>query len=298
MYPFGGATEIIVIDNASADGSADMVQQEFPECRLIRSATNDGYGVAINHAAREAAGRYLLLLNPDIEVTPGCLDTLVSFTEQHPRAGVVSPRLLLSDGRPQASARRRVSIGMVLLEMSRLHLLLPRRLRGRLMMGTYDDQTRTRPVDWVSGACHLIPREVWNAIGPLTEETFCGFDDYDYCYRTWRKGYAVWLCTSASMVHHCSVAVRARWTSWEVEQVSIHNSYVVLSSHWPAWRVRLFSLAELMLHGSEYVRHWLVPRRSMETVDEDYGERVRKRLLLTWNLFRGTQAPIRRCQRP
>src|SRR6202030_3834334 len=134
-------------------------------------------------AASHSKGQYLMFVNPDIEVSPGSLDSLLAFVKSHPRAGLVGPRLLLADGTPQASARRRVSAGLLLLEASRLHLLLPSRLRGQFMLGVYDAQTKTRKVDWISGACHLIPRRVWEEVGFLTEDTFCGFDDYDYCYR-------------------------------------------------------------------------------------------------------------------
>jgi N-acetylglucosaminyl-diphospho-decaprenol L-rhamnosyltransferase len=288
--------EVIVIDNASSDGSCGMVERAFPKCRLIRSNKNEGYGVAINEAVQHANGQYLMFLNPDIEVSPGSLDSLLAFAKSHPRAGLVGPRLVLSDGTPQASARRRVTAALLLLETSRFHLLLPARLRGRLMLGVYDAQTDTRKVDWISGACHLIPRRVWQDVGYLTEETFCGFDDYDYCYRVWKCGWEVWLYAAATMTHHCSVAVRNRWTTWEVEQVAIHNSYVILSSHWPPWRVKWYALAELVAYGSEYLRHALIPRKGVENVEEDYGRRVKRRFALTWHLLVGRQKPIRRFQ--
>lgn len=288
--------ELIVIDNASLDGSCGMVENAFPRCRLIRSNKNEGYGVAINDAARHAKGQYLMFLNPDIEVSPGSLDNLLAFAKSNPRAGLVGPRLLFSDGTPQASARRRLSAVLLLLETSRLHLLLPLRLQGRLMRGVYDAQTKTGKVDWISGACHLIPRSVWEEVGVLTEETFCGFDDYDYCYRVWKHGWDVWLNAEATMTHHCSVAVRDRWTSWEVEQVAIHNSYIILSSHWPSWRIKMYAIAELVSYGSEYLRHAFVPRQGVGNVEEDYGERVKRRIKLTWSLLIGRQKPIRRFQ--
>ncbi len=164
------------------------------------------------------------------------------------------------------------------------------------MLGTYYAQTGTMKVAWVCGACHLIPREAWDKVGTLTEETFCGFDDYDYCYRAWQRGFEVWLCAEASMTHHCSVAVKDRWDSWEVEQVAIHNTYVVLSSHWPAWRLKLFGLAEMAIHVSEAMRHALRPRRNLPGLGEDYRERVRRRIRLTWNLLLGRQKPVLRFQ--
>ncbi|HUG54116.1 MAG TPA: glycosyltransferase family 2 protein [Vicinamibacteria bacterium] len=286
--------EVVVVDNASSDGSADMVAAEFPWVRLIRSPTNDGYGVAANKGVRELDTTHVLLLNPDAEVTPGALDALLAFALAHPRAGVVGPRLLLGDGQPQPSARRFLSPALMLVEALRLHLLLPRRHRGRLMLGTYFPQDVTLRVPWVSGACHLVPRAAWDRIGPLTEDTFCGFDDYDYCHRAWRAGHEVWLFAEAVVVHHCSVAVRDRWSAWQVEELAVHNTYVVIESHWPWWRVKLFGLAELTTWIMESARHAVRPRANVAHLDEPYGARLRRRLGLTTRLLLGRETPRKR----
>src|SRR5205823_4593021 len=102
--------------NASNDGSADMVAEEFPHCRLFRSSSNDGYGAAINFGMRHSRGSWLLFLNPDVEVREGAVDTLLGFARSNPRAGVVGPRLLYGDGQPQPSARRFLSATLLLLE--------------------------------------------------------------------------------------------------------------------------------------------------------------------------------------
>jgi N-acetylglucosaminyl-diphospho-decaprenol L-rhamnosyltransferase len=288
--------EVVVVDNASSDGSADVVMSEFPWVRLVRSPTNDGYGMAANRGIRELAATHLLLLNPDAEVTAGALDGLLDFSLAHPRAGVVGPRLLLGDGQPQPSARRFLSPLLLAVEATRAHLLLPRALRGRVMLGTYFAQDRTMRVPWVSGACHMVPRATWAAVGPLTEETFVGFDDYDYCHRTWRAGQEVWLCAEATVLHHCSVSVRDRWDSWQVEELAIHNTYVILEEHWPSWRVKAFAAAELMTWMVEALRHLLRPRTEVAYLDEPYGQRLRRRMRLTLRLLVGRESPRRRFQ--
>jgi len=288
--------EVIVIDNASTDGSAGMVSSDFPGCKLLQLKTNVGYGTAANIAAREAKGQFLLLLNPDVEVSARSLDQLIQLASAHHNAGVVSPRLLYADGQPQASARRFLSPFLLLLESSRLHLCLPRGLRGRLLLGTYFTQDRTMEVPWVSGACHLIPISVWERVGPLTEETFCGSDDYDYCYRVRRLGYKVWLCSESTMIHHCSVAVRNRWSPWEVEQVAIHNFYVVLEAHWPRWRVRTYMAAEIVCCLTEMIRNGLLPRTEGGLTSQQYRERLMLRLRMQLDLFSGRVKPQRRCQ--
>lgn len=286
--------EVVVVDNASPDGSADMVQSEFPSVRLVRRATNDGYGVALNFGVGATTGRRLMFLNPDIEVIGGAIDELCDFSEAHVHAGVVGPRLELTDGRPQASAQHFRSPWRLLLEGTRLHLLLPANLRGRLLLGIYDEQTETRRVPWISGACHVIARPVWDDIGPLTQETFCGFDDYDYCFRARSKGYEVWQHTASRMTHHCSAAVRDRWSRAEVEQVAIHNTFVVIQGHWPWWRVKAVMAAELLTGLADWMR--VQTRLGADSRDEQYGNRLRQRLGLFARLLVGRQCPIRRFQ--
>jgi GT2 family glycosyltransferase len=288
--------EVIVIDNHSTDGSAEMVGCEYPEFHLIRSQSNDGYGVAINAGMREAKGTWLLFLNPDIEVKGKAVDTLLEAARARPRTGVIGPRLVYADGRCQHSARRFMSPLLLLFEASRLHLLMSKSLRSRAFLGTYFAQDETRDVPWVSGASHLIPRSVWEEVGPLTEETFCGSDDYDYCYRVRQHGYEVWLCSEASMIHHCSVAVRGRWTTWEVDQVAIHNFFVVYECHWPTWKVRTLALVEILSCLLESIRHRIRPRREQDEPGELYSDRLSRRLRLMCDFLTGRQRPVRRFQ--
>jgi GT2 family glycosyltransferase len=224
------------------------------------------------------------------------VEHLYRFAGDHPRAGVVGPRLQLADSSPQASAKHFCSAWRLLLEASRLPLVLPKGLRGHLLLGTYFDQSETRRVSWVSGACHVVPRSVWDDVGPLTEETFCGFDDYDYCFRANARGYEVWIDAGSTMTHHCSIAVRDRWSEWEVEQVAIHNTYIVLATHWPRWKVKSLLASELAAYTTEWARIRVSPgpRRS----EREYAERLGLRLRLLANLLTGRQRPIRRFGAP
>ena len=289
LHPPRLSFEIVVIDNASLDGSPELVGRDFPEVRLLRSKTNDGYGTAVNRAVLGTSGEYLLLLNPDAEVLPGALRRPRGLRARSSGRGVIGPRLLLSDGRPQPSARRFPSASMLLGEALRLHKLLPAHWRSRLLLGTYFEQNVTREVPWVSGACHLIPRVVWDHVGALTEETFCGFDDLDYCFRVRRAGYSVWLCTDATIRHHCSVAVRGRWSPWEVEQVAIHNAYVVLSALWPKWKVKAYCAAEATAWLLECLRELVLGRRLEFALPEASTSRLRRRLRLTLRFLFGLE---------
>ena len=287
------AHEVIVVDNASADGTAEQVARGFPSVRLVASATNDGYGAAVNRAVQQATGRFLVLLNPDTEVTAGALDRLLAEAAR-PSVGVVGPRLVTGTGEPQPSARRFPSPLRTLVETSRLHLLLPREVRGRWLLGGYCDQDRSGEVDWVSGACHVMRREVWGAVGPLTEETFCGFDDFEYCWRARRAGYATRFCAEAEVRHAVGASVGARWRRAEVEFLAVNNMYVLLPALWPRWRVRALALAEAAAALSDVATaaaHPVAARR-----DATQGALARRRARLLLRLASGRTAAVRRCE--
>jgi hypothetical protein len=98
------------------------------------------------------------------------------------------------------------------------------------------------------------------------------------------------------MIHHCSVSVKRRWSSWEVEQVAIHNFYVILESHWPSWRVKAFCFAEMISFFSEWLRNFIKPRLGWKESDESYSYRLKRRFLLNLDFLIGRQKPVRRFQ--
>jgi N-acetylglucosaminyl-diphospho-decaprenol L-rhamnosyltransferase len=285
--------EVILVDNASSDGTAGEVARRFPAVQLVASSTNDGYGVAVNTAVAQAIGRFLVFLNPDAEVTAGALDRLLADAAQ-PATGVVGPRLVMGSGRPQPSARRFPSPARTLVETSRLHLLLPRATRARWLLGGYFDQDESREVDWVSGACHVLRRDVWDAVGPLTEATFCGFDDFEYCWRARQAGYTTRFRAEAEVHHSVGASVSARWRRAEVDVLAIHNMFVLLPGLWPRWRIRALALAEVLASVSEMVTSTLHPARSRR--DPTACARARKRVGLLFGLATGRVQAIRRCE--
>jgi GT2 family glycosyltransferase len=280
--------EVIIVDNASTDATVNWLRDlQDPHVRVLFSPTNDGYGVAINRGVEASRGKLLVFLNPDTEVSQLALERLATIVVERPGFGVVGPRLILGDGSPQPSARRFPSPWRMLLEVSRLHSLLPPARRARLLLGTYWAQDDSRQVDWVSGACHAMSRETWERVGPLTERTFCGFDDFDYCWRATESGRPTFFTAAAEVTHHCGVAVGRRWTAPEVDELAIHNMYVLLGLHWPGWRVSLYGLAEAAGAISTALKSW--PNRAIRS------RSLRQAKLLLALATRRTQ-PIERCE--
>jgi GT2 family glycosyltransferase len=197
-----GAFEVIVIDNASPDDSADMVKREFPQARLVRNATNAGFAVAANIGARAAAGDVIVWLNPDSELREDAFSAAAAYLRDHPDAGALGVKVLNPDGSLQLSVRRFPGLEAALFNRySLLTKLLPGNRFSRRYLMTDWDHTTVSDVDWVSGACLMTTRAVLDRLGDLDEGYFWGFEDVDFCQRVHRAGLRVVYFPLASVVH-------------------------------------------------------------------------------------------------
>lgn len=218
------APEVWVVDNASSDGSAAMVQREFPHVRLISNARNGGYAYANNLALRQilegrgsaptaaepapgarpqpATPDYILLLNPDTVTPPGALDGLVGYMEARPEVGAAGPKLLLADGSLDLACRRAFPTPAVALyRMTGLSRLFPRSPRFARYNMTYLDPDTETEVDSVVGACMLVRGAVVREVGLLDESFFMYGEDLDWAYRIKQYGWRIMYVPSVT-VHH------------------------------------------------------------------------------------------------
>jgi GT2 family glycosyltransferase len=194
----GLAVEVIVVDNASADGSAAMVAERFPQVRLIANPDNRGFGAACNQGLEVAQGRYALILNADIRAQPGALQRLVEFMDAHPDAAVCGGQLRYPDGRIQPSCARDLTLWWVFCEQSKLAKLFP---RTRLFGGywrTHWDFSATIETEQVMGACMMLRRP----FPRFDEEYFLYCEDTDLCYRVRQAGGKIYYVHDAVFVHH------------------------------------------------------------------------------------------------
>lgn len=203
-------SEVIVIDNASPDGSADMVRAEFPEARLIANDENLGYAAGNNQGIEVAVGRHLLLLNPDVEVKPGALDALMEFAESHPDAAAVGCRLVGEDGRVQRSLRSFPEPWGVLFEYLKLSKAFPRSRRFASYRMTWFDYDREIEVDQPMGSCLLMSRKAVDEIGMFAQEFPIFFNEVDWLYRAKQKGWEVYFTPSAEVIHAGGASTRQR----------------------------------------------------------------------------------------
>ncbi len=194
--------EIIVVDNASTDGSVEMVRREFPQVRLIANEVNLGYTGGNNRGIAASQGRYILLLNPDTEVVGDALPTMVAYMDAHPDVGALGPQLLNPDGSVQSSRRRFPTLGTALVESTVIQQWWPdnRILRRYYVQDRPDDAISE--VDWVTGACILLRRQAVEQVGPLDDAFFMYSEELDWCRRARDAGWKVVYLPTARVIHH------------------------------------------------------------------------------------------------
>lgn len=206
------ALEVFVVDNASADGSSAMVRSDFPWVKLIESP-NNGYAHANNLVMREILRRaqtapqaglpHILLLNPDTYLPPHALEQMAVFLEEHPRAGVVGPRLMRPNGRLDLACRRSFPTPEVsMYRMLGLSKLFPKRRRFARYNLTYLDPSEVAEVDSVVGAFMLIRSEALQQAGVFDESFFMYGEDLDLAFRIKRCGWSVLYNGQVEVLHH------------------------------------------------------------------------------------------------
>jgi GT2 family glycosyltransferase len=176
--------EVIVVDNASSDGTAEEIERSFPDVRLVRRSRNAGFAAGVNEGIRAARGEFFLLLNPDAELTQPILEPMVDYLRGHADAGLLAPKLLDASGTLQLSCRAFPGFATgIFNRYSLLTRLLPANPLSRSYLMTGFDHVSIADVDWVSGACWMLPRSKYERVGPLDEAYFWSVEDVDYCHR-------------------------------------------------------------------------------------------------------------------
>src|SRR3989338_758392 len=199
-------SQVFVVDNNSWDGSADMVTQEFPLVRLIANKENLGFAAANNQVLKNVESEYILLLNPDTEVKPGAIPSLIKCFDIDAKIGVVAPQLLNSDGSVQRSCRRFPSMSGMFAELMGLSRFFPKQFWAYRMLD-FDHMT-SRFVDQPEGACLLIKRSVLDQVGLFDEQFFMLFEEVDWCKRISLAGWKVWFTHSAQVVHFYGQSIK------------------------------------------------------------------------------------------
>jgi GT2 family glycosyltransferase len=217
--------EIVVVDNASQDGSVDMVRSQWPKVRVIATHSNVGFAAANNEGIRRTSSELVLLLNSDTIVPDGAIDRLVGALHELPGASVVGPKIVDANGHAELSYGRMMTPLSELRQKRLVRRASPMRL-ARLT-------SRTRRVDWVSGACLLVRRRDAEAAGLLDERYFLYCEDVDFCATVRANGGAIYFTPLAQITH-------LRGRSWRTNPAATADHYrrsqlAFYRKHHPGW---------------------------------------------------------------
>ena len=193
--------EVWVVDNASEDGSVDMVRTEYPQVNLMENTTNVGFSKANNQAIQASNTKYVFLLNSDAAVHPGTLETLGKYANENPTSAIIGPKVLNRDGSLQFSCRRFPVIWAGFFRNTLLGRLAPNNRFARAYLMEDFDHSKTGNVDWLSGCAMFIRRDLIDAIGALDERFYMYCEDVDICWRAWNNGKKVVYMPDAVVTH-------------------------------------------------------------------------------------------------
>ena len=198
--------EILVVDNASEDGSQKMVAQKYPDVTLIANTENRGFAAANNQALEKASGEWVFFLNPDTELLPHCVTRLLHYLKTHPDVGMVAPKLLNTDGTVQRSVRRFPNFKTALYRYTFLKKIGLFALdEAQNKMDDFDFNTQ-RSVEQPAGAALLISKKLLDQVGWMDPSFFLFYEEVDLCYRVKKRGYDIVYLPYAELIHHSGKA--------------------------------------------------------------------------------------------
>jgi len=208
----GFSFEIFVVDNASADGSAAMIEREFPDVMLIRNEENLGFGRANNQAVKRSRGEFVLFLNPDTRIQQNAIGALVTFMKENPRVGVTGPKTIHPDGTIQVTWAKFPCLSTVFTNNVPLNTavsifgifgkLLKNNVRYTDSGLSVTDIRHPMKVDYLLGEFLLTRKSILDSVGGFPEDIFMYEEETDLCYRIHKQGWEIWFVPDAEIIHH------------------------------------------------------------------------------------------------
>lgn len=239
----GASLEIIVVDNSSSDGSIEMLQNDFPDLRLIANNENLGFSRACNQGLKNVSGDTVVLLNPDMHVQSDTFANLKQWLRENPQADVCGIRLVDEKGSIVPQVRRFPSFKDQLAIVLKLPHLFPRILDSYLRQDF--DYTSPAKVDSVRGAFFAIRRTAFERFGMLDERYFIWFEEVDYCRQVKEKGGQVWYTPAATATDFIGQSFDQVGRS--LKQKYFRDSMLAYFKKWqPSWQLTLLRLAWML----------------------------------------------------
>jgi|SRR3990167_306774 len=193
--------EIIVVDNASTDGSAQVIKS-FAKVTLIQNKKNLGVAAGRNLGIHRAKGNFIVFLDDDTYITGDPFSKIIEFMKKNKEVGIVGPKILYPNGNLQESARSFPTPISVFWRGTFLHKIFPNASFYKNYISADFNHREIKEIDWVLGACQVIRREVFDEIGLLDEKYFFGYEDIDFCYRAKKKGWKIVYYPFSTIYHY------------------------------------------------------------------------------------------------
>lgn len=209
--------EVIVVDNASTDGTVDLVEEQFPEVKLIKNSGNLGFARANNIGIRASSSRYVCLINSDVIVLENCIEKLIDFLDQHPNIGLAGPRILNPDRTLQPNCRHFPTIWNNLCQTLGLNYLFPKSAFFSEPFMKYWAHDEIRKVDVITGSFWIVRREALEKVGLLDEDFFIYGEDIDWCKRFHNAGWDVVFYPESKAIHFGAASAANAPTRFYIE---------------------------------------------------------------------------------
>ncbi len=217
--------EVIVLDNASTDGTPDAIEAQYPEFKLVRNADNFGFAKANNQGIEMCTGDYIALVNSDVVVPHGCLTTMVEYLRCNPGVGLLGPKMLGPDGELGQSVCRYPTVWRCICTALGFHLLFPNsKGLGGYLLAKYG-YDKTEDVDVLTGWFWMTPREALMQVGGLDERFFMYGEDLDWSYRFHKAGWRVVFLAEAEALHYGAASSSTQPGRFYIEKVKANAQY-------------------------------------------------------------------------
>lgn len=281
--------EIVIVDNASQDDSLAQLRAnesaakliDNGQLRIIKNADNRGFGAANNQAFELTDSPLLFLLNLDTEVSPGTIDTLVSKLESDPTIGACGPKILNVDGSLQTSVFfNPPRVWHTVLSQLWLYHLLPRKLRGELLLGWHWNHDRERFVPMLGAAAIMARRKMIEEVGGFNERFHMYAEDNEWCWRITKSKWRLRFVPEAVVLHHGAHSSKKRWSASEQIRVKLKAEFEFEHQALPRWRLAANQLANYVVVNLQITGRKLlgIHHPELHVIKEVHGEHLRRSL--------------------
>ncbi len=258
------STRVVVVDNASQDGSCEMLKKEFPEVCLIENKDNVGFARAVNQGVKRFRADFILLVNPDVEIKEEAVAAMYRFIKEREEIGIVGCKLLFPDGRRQHSCRRFPTLTVSIFEVFPVNLLFPHNKWVKHYNYNFEDFKEPVEVEWISGAVLLIRYKVFEELKGFDEEFFIYSEEMDFFKRLRDRGYKAYYYPKAEAIHHHGASTQQTYARQVDFYKSLHRFFKKHYGTTKASLLKAFIALWSILYAGFLLSRWIIFRRDKD----------------------------------